>query len=109
MNTLLNNPNQIFIVAIIAVAIIAAVVFVLSSKHRIAAIEPISIIQIPQKIITAQEDETTRLMDRYSICFENNQYVWGAKSFNTLADAINTAEAFIDKISVDFRLPIQAF
>jgi uncharacterized protein YpmS len=109
MNTVLNNINQLVIVAIIALAIISAVIFVLATKHQTTGFTTITPEQMTQITVVVQEDETNRLMDRYAISYENHQYVWGAKSFSTLEDAINTAEAFIDKISVDFRLPIQAF
>jgi len=109
MNTVLNNVNQLVIVAIIALAIISAIIFVLSTKHQTTGFTSVTLAQMSVITVAVQEDETTRLMDRYAISYENNLYVWGAKSFSTLEDAINTAEAFIDTISVDYRLPIQAF
>ena len=109
MNTVLEHLNQFALIAIIALAIIIAVLYVLNTKHKTTTIEPVVRPQMFQIAVAAVEEDKTSIMDKYAICFENNQYVWGTKSFKTLEDAINNAEAFIDRISVDYRLPIQAF
>jgi hypothetical protein len=109
MNTVLNNLNQLIVIAIVTIAIIAAVVYVLTVKHRSNSIETTAIAKMPQIRVADLEDDRNRLMAKYAISCDNNRFVWGLHTFDTLEDAVKSADAFVDKISVDFRLPIQAF
>ena len=59
--------------------------------------------------VIAEDKNRTRLMDKYSIVYENNRYVWGSQSFDTLNDAIKFAESFVEKISVDDHPLIENF
>jgi hypothetical protein len=133
MNTLLNNVNLLIaIIAVLTAAglltayiaykkgysflvwfgygstlIIIALIHVFILKPHATTIEPIAFTPTPR--VTVAVEDKTGLMEKYAIFYENNQYVWGSKSFNTLDEAISTADAFIDTISVDVRLPIEAF
>ena len=106
MNTLLNNLNQLVVIVIVTIAIIAAVVYVLTHKNHSNSVVTTS---IPQIRVAAVEDDKAGLMNKYAIACENNRFVWGSHSFDTLEEAVRAAEEFVDRISVDFRLPIQAF